>query len=93
MTEELQKNASKIEKNVMNAERFKGCSKCWVKTRDSGCLFALNKLVSMGIAFGLAYYTLSLKPLLLEYARDYPEADNLSDYRVIYWLLFIYYAF
>ena len=48
---------------------------------------------SMLIAFFMAFTTFRLKSLLLDYATDNPDAENLKAYRLIYWFLFIYYAF
>ena len=41
----------------------------------------------------MAFNTFRLKFTLTEYAGDNPNADNVSNYRMIYWFLFIYYAF
>ena len=29
----------------------------------------------------------------MDYANEYPEATNLTDYRLLYWLIFIYFSF
>ena len=70
-----------------------GLDKMWVKARRHNGWFLTNKIVSVFVASGLALYTASLKPDIIQYSKDYPEADNINTYNFIYWLLFIYYSF
>ena len=64
-----------------------------MKARRNDALFLTNKFLSVALATTLAIYTASLKPVLLDYKREYPDAENLNKYNFIYWLLFIYYSF
>ena len=70
-----------------------GLDNLWVKSRRNNACFMSNKFLSVVLAGSLATYTASLKPKILEYSQNYPDAENLQSYNFIYWLLFIYYSF
>ncbi len=70
-----------------------GLDNLWVKSRRNNACFMTNKFLSVVLAGSLATYTASLKPMILEYSREYPDAKNIQSYNFIYWLLFIYYSF
>ena len=74
-------------------ESLTGLDRCWVKARRNNVCFLFNKFMSVVLACALAVYTGSLKPDLLQYRKDYPDAENLNTYNFVYWLLFIYYSF
>ncbi len=74
-------------------DHLTGCDRVWVRLHRSNGWFMANKIISVLLAAGLALYTASLKPELLEYEKDYPLATNIKSYNFVYWLLFIYYAF
>ena len=70
-----------------------GCDKFWVFIRRNNCAYVFNKLLSFLVAAGLAVATAWHKPLLHQYADDYPDMDNVGDYHYLFWLLFLYYSF
>ena len=78
---------------MMNIESLTGLDKCWVKARRNNACFLTNKIMSVLLAGGLAVFTASLKPDIMQYGKLYPEKDNINSYNFIYWLLFIYYSF
>ena len=65
----------------------------WLFLHRNDFMYMTNKFVSVAICFGLAVYTLSFKKIFYNYSAQYPEAENISSYAFIYWLLFIYYGF
>ena len=65
----------------------------WLGLRSNNTTYMLNKLLSVTIAFSFAFYTLSFKRLYYQYSIDYPDAQNLWEYALLYWLLFIYSSF
>ena len=65
----------------------------WLFLHRNDFMYMTNKFVSVAICFGLAVYTLSFKRTFYNYAAEYPDAENVSSYAFIYWLLFIYYGF
>ena len=72
---------------------FSGITKIWVYARRNDTYYLANKLVSVILAFSLAVYTESLKTDLTHYIEANPDAENGSEYSIIYWCLFIFYAF
>ena len=56
-------------------------------------MYLTNKIVSVLLCFGFAIYTLSFKRTFYQYRNVYPDAENVSYYAFIYWLLFIYFSF
>ena len=78
---------------ALNTERLTGLDGAWVKARRNDWCFLSNKILSVCIATALAVVTASLKPELLQYKKEYPDASNTNTYNFIYWLLFIYYSF
>ena len=67
--------------------------KLWLSLRKNNHFYALNKIISVVISFGLAAYTLSYKRMFFQYSKINPTAENLDAYAFVYWLLFIYYGF
>ena len=70
-----------------------GVDRCWVKARRNNACFLTNKFLSVLLAGVFAFYTASLKPMLMDYKKSNPLAENYNSYTFIYWLLFIYYSF
>ena len=65
----------------------------WVYLRQNNAPYIGNKVLSCTVAGGLAYITATHKPILQQYTKDYPLAENVNAYNYIFWLLFIYYSF
>ena len=74
-------------------ESLTGVDRLWVKARRNNCCFLTNKFLSVILAGCLAGYTAVLKGDIIRYTKEYPDADNISSYNFLYWLLFIYYSF
>ena len=74
-------------------DHLTGIDRVWVALHRQDGWFITNKVCSVLLASALALYTASLKPDLLQYKKDYPDATNINSYNFIYWLMFIYYAF
>ena len=69
-----------------------GLDKMWVNARRNNGWFLTNKIFSVLIAGGLAAYTASMKPDIMEYSKQ-EDNENVETYNFIFWLLFIYYSF
>ena len=78
---------------ALNLEVLSGLDRAWVNARRNERCFLSNKILAVIIATTLAVVTASLKPELLQYKKEYPDAVNTNQYNFIYWLLFIYYSF
>ena len=78
--------------NAFQVQSLAGIDRAWVASRQSAW-FLSNKICAVLIATGFSVVTASLKPELLSYKQQYPEAGNTNQYNFIYWLLFIYYSF
>ena len=74
-------------------ESLTGADRVWVKARQNNACFLANKIIAVLLATGLAIYTASMKPDIMQYSKDNPEATNINSYNFIFWLLFIYYSF
>lgn len=67
----------------------KGLEIAWTKARRHNGAYITNKVVSFMISSTLSVFTLSYKPTVYKYQ----EATDSFDYTIIYWMLFIFYAF
>ena len=70
-----------------------GLNLMWVKVKQTDGIYISLKVISCLLAGMFATLTLMKKPMLQNYAADYPSAENKFSYDVLYWLLFIYYSF
>ena len=75
------------------ADSLSGIDSLWVKSRRNNWCFMTNKFLSVLLAGGLAVFTASYKPDIIQYEKDFPDATNGNTYNFYYWLLFIYYSF
>ena len=65
----------------------------WLFLRQNDRMYLLNKIASVLICFGFAAYTLMFKGTFYAYRNTYPDATNIGNYALVYWLLFIYFSF
>ena len=78
---------------MQHLEHLACFDKVWIVLRRHNFWYNLNKIASALIAFGFALLTLSYKRDFYAYQNAYPDAENISSYAFIYWLLFIYFSF
>ena len=78
---------------VFQVESLTGIDKVWVKARQNNACFLSNKIISVLLATSLAIYTGTMKPEIMQYGKDFPDAANKDSYNFIFWLLFIFYSF
>ena len=72
---------------------FSGFSKAWVYARRNDTFYLINKFLSLALATSLAIYTQSIKLDVVKYVKDHPNDEAGTSYNIIYWTLFIFYAF
>ena len=63
--------------------------KLWFNIKHNKALFYLNKLTSLGMAGGLAVFTLLIRIQYDQFEEVCPE----ENYFFIFWMIFVYYSF
>ena|ERR1719215_104883 len=75
------------------SEIFSGFTKFWVYARRNDAFYLTNKIISVILATSMAIHTSSLKYKVVKFVEQNPEDTTALTYNIMYWALFVFYAF
>ena len=61
----------------------------WIDLKQNKYVYGLNKLISFGVAAGLAAFTISIRAKV----KKGQVLCETEDYKFLFWMLFVFYSF
>lgn len=65
-----------------------GFRTCWARAKNDNCCYISNKLISVLMSSAFAFATIRLTA-----TKPEEQCEGVSNYRLIFWLLFVFYSF